>query len=408
MIDENYKIDSKFSKLVNFKKNLDIPFHRWFNIKEGYASDLVKFFIDNQKIKDGYVVDFFSGSGTTALTAKHHNLKYFGCEINPFLYLLSKVKLYDFDSSDIEKLVNLKKQIFNKSSGDNEELKLSISKKVFGNNYQTLLEFRTNILRIKNKKYRNFFIINLCSILEKIGSAKKDGNGLKYPKSKKINDLKESFDFQFQLMISDILSSKHQNILGSQIIKADSRNIPEENLKMIEGKTSLVIFSPPYANCFDYTEVYKLELWVSGLVKEYSNLKEIRNDSLSSHLNKTYVNSKSHELIVNEISQLSEKKLWSNKIIHMLNEYFFDMEKIINNSYRILKNNGCCVIVVGNSAYSGIVIQTDLILTKIAKNIGFKSCEIKIARKLRASSQQSKFLSFNNNNLRESILILKK
>ena len=92
----------------------------------------------------------------------------------------------------------------------------------------------------------------------------------------------------------------------------------------------------------------------------------------------------------------------------MLNEYFFDMEKVINSAYEVLRENGYCVIVVGNSAYSGIVIETDLILLKIAKNIGFKSCEIKVARKLRASSQQSKFLSFNNNNLRESILILKK
>ena len=38
-----------------------------------------------------------------------------------------------------------------------------------------------------------------------------------------------------------------------------------------------IIFSPPYANCFDYTEIYKLELWFGGFVKDYSELKNYAN-----------------------------------------------------------------------------------------------------------------------------------
>ena len=74
------------------------------------------------------------------------------------------------------------------------------------------------------------------------------------------------------------------------------------------------MFSPPYANCFDYTEVYKIELWFGNFIKDYSELKVLRNKSMSSHLNKDFYDVKSVEL-VDYINKLKNKKLWSEKII---------------------------------------------------------------------------------------------
>ena len=42
---------SKYRELVNFKKNLNIPRHSWFEIKEGYSADLVNNLIKDLKIK---------------------------------------------------------------------------------------------------------------------------------------------------------------------------------------------------------------------------------------------------------------------------------------------------------------------------------------------------------------------
>ena len=129
--------------------------------------------------------------------------------------------------------------------------------------------------------------------------------------------------------------------------------------------------------------------------------------SLSSHLNKNLEFYKEHPLIKNDLKILKKKKLWSKKILQMLSGYFYDMEKVLRNSYEILIDGGYCVIIVGNSAYSGHIIKTDLILSKIAKSIGFSEIEINITRKLRASSQQSKFFK-DDNTLRESVIIMKK
>src|SRR5207244_12570066 len=45
-----------------------------------------------------------------------------------------------------------------------------------------------------------------------------------------------------------------------------------------------VLFSPPYANRFDYFESQKVELWFGGFVDRYDELTALRKRSLRSHL----------------------------------------------------------------------------------------------------------------------------
>ena len=101
------------------------------------------------------------------------------------------------------------------------------------------------------------------------------------------------------------------------------------------------------------------------------------------------------------------KDLWSRKIPYMIEGYFEDMRKTLKGLYELTKPDGYCIIVVGNSAYGNIAIPTDLILGNIGLNIGFKICNIEIARHLGTSSQQYKKIN-NRNMLRESLVILKK
>jgi SAM-dependent methyltransferase len=403
------KKNEKYSELVNFKKNKIEKIHRWFNIKEGYSKDLVNTLIDDLKITDGYIVDFFNGSGTTTLVAKERGYKYFGFEISPFLYMLSKVKLDDYSEGDVSRIIKEKNKIFDtyQDISNVDNIKLTILQNVFRGNIEDILKIRKLIFNIKDEKTKNFFIISMISILEIVGYAKKDGNGLKYPKNKKINKFVDVFFEKVDSMLLDLNDYKYKNNKESNLILCDSRNISKDNLNYIKNKTSLIVFSPPYANCFDYSEVYKLELWLGGFVKEYKDLIKIRDMSLSSHLNKNLDLYKEYPIIKKDLEILKKKKLWSKKIPQMLSGYFYDMEKILINSFDILKKGGYCVIIVGNSAYSGHIIETDVVLSKIAQKIGFSSIEINVTRKLRASSQQAKLFK-NDNSLRESVIIIKK
>jgi hypothetical protein len=48
------------------------------------------------------------------------------------------------------------------------------------------------------------------------------------------------------------------------------------------------VFSPPYANRFDYFESLKVELWFGGFVRNYEELRVLRKRSMRSHLEADY------------------------------------------------------------------------------------------------------------------------
>ena len=87
-----------------------------------------------------------------------------------------------------------------------------------------------------------------------MNSAIKDGNGLKFKKNyKAVPDLVRLYLDKASEMLSDIRMSNEDKenkiILGSMITE-------EAFNKVKDMPIGLCVFSPPYANCFDYCEVY--------------------------------------------------------------------------------------------------------------------------------------------------------
>ena len=96
--------------------------------------------------------------------------------------------------------------------------------------------------------------------------------------------------------------------------------------------------------------------------------------------------------MLNHTLETLKNKGIESSTLTMLNNYFFDMQKVLKNCFEVLKDNGFCFIVVGNSCYKGVPIQTDEILAQEAQKLGFECKEIIIARKLKTSSQQMKVI----------------
>ncbi len=210
-------------------------------------------------------------------------------------------------------------------------------------------------------------------------------------------------DLDYAIDISEKAEKEPKIILGSSL-----------KMKDIEDKTIKgVIFSPPYANCFDYTEIYKIELWFGDFVKKYEDLKKLRGVAVRSHLNgyKAYEGvdvQRTLPYLENILTELSQQKLWDSRIPEMIRAYFQDMFGSLEEIFRVLKKNGFCSIIVSSSAYAGIVIPSDLLLAEYARKIGFKVREIDVARFIIPSSQQYNKTKDHKNFLRESIIYLEK
>lgn len=119
------------------------------------------------------------------------------------------------------------------------------------------------------------------------------------------------------------------------------------------------------------------------------------------------VESKS-ETLSNLLVELQKKELWDKKIPKMLQLYYDDMFKVLDESYKAIEDKGFCCIVVGNSAYGGIVFPADLILAEYAEKIGFKVDKIEVDRYIITSSQQYEITKETGKYLRESVVCLVK
>jgi DNA modification methylase len=410
-LDEQFNVhkDLSYEYLVNFSKIKNEPIHRWFYYQEGYSPRLVEKIFEHLNItsKSNFIFDPFAGSGTTLLTSKHLGKKSLGFEINPFSAFMINVKTQNYSKSELEEVRKFRIPNHNTVKNVFDKYDLQIIDKLYSKEKLEKIELlKKKIGQVASSKLQNLLFAALLCILESVSNYRKGGNGLKIKRVNK--DLDPSVEFKNKLtqIIDDL--SKEQKGPKPKVINDSCLNMDKYNIEGID----LSLFSPPYANCFDPFEVYKIELWLGEFVTSYADLRAKRRSALTSNLNadiKKEINGNHRsELLSDIIDYLSKKDLWDKRIPKMLDTYFFDMFCLLSSIYRATKPGGFCVIVVGNSSYGNLAIPTDLLLAQTGEKAGFKVKEIIEARKNETSSQQHAKLGELVEYVRESLVVLRK
>lgn len=398
------------SNLVNYSQNDNIPVHNWFKYKEAFSAELVKKLLQEFDVKENdRVLDPFSGSGTTLLVARKMGCSALGYDVNPVSVYIARTKNLKFVTSDLVSAERLLAEAnYDSIAVENTDApKLDIINKIFNKEQLSkVLKIRKYIDQIPESNAKEILRLAFISIIEPASNMKKDGNGIKYRKNYVPDDALKLFEDKVRQMIEDIREAGIIDIDKDCRVYEHSFIQGEEQ----EEKVKAIIFSPPYANCFDYCAVYKMELWVGGFIADYSDFKKLRKQAIRSNVNSSVSSTVEYEYdLINWIAEKLENiKLWDNKIPKMLKGYFDDMSKAIRKCYLMLKNGGKCAIVVANSCYKGFVVPTDLLLAECARAEGFRVDEIRVSRYLRTSSQQMIMDDELKKYLRESIIILSK
>ena len=420
---------NSFSNQVHFQYAHQIPVQRWFPYREGYSIKLVNAFIAELKIT-GNIFDPFAGSGTTLLSSRTNDLSSVGIDVNPISVLVSSVENEQYNKKEwkiFEEEINNIKNIG--KSSEEHQTPFNLADKVFNREIlQSLLQFKHHIKKIDNEKVRDLCFVAWLSIIENVSNIKKEGNGIKYKNRKRtpkgyINIDKEAwekqnfpidrFSFvkkgilkQLEVILTDLKSNygkceKKPKVFRGSCLEFD---------KFFTDEIELTFFSPPYCNCFDYFEIHKVDLWLGDFVADKKEFRKLRNTGFRSNTNS--LNHKpvfyKNKFLEGLISLFEPAKLWSNRIPNVVRGYFDDMHTLLNKLYKQTAKKGFVGIVVGNSAYSSVIIPTDVLIAEIAKEIGFSVKSIFVTRHLTTSSQQKRELEYLKNYLRESIVLLEK
>lgn len=419
-----------YENLVNYSGSKSEPVHRWFKYREGYSLQLIRNLLSNSS-KGAVVADPFCGSGSTLVAAQELGLESYGFDINPLSVLIARVKTASYTKAQVNLIRAYKDKIARLCSDfpSGERPLLKIIGKVFQPEIlDELLRQRALINSVDNLPVRNFLKVAWLAILEEVSNVYKEGNGIKYKNRKRtpagyirlpdevwhrnlFPDDREAFVKQaINKKLDEMLADLERR--GLSVPPAHIFEVTAEQMKdyLPEGTVDHVISSPPYCNCFNYFKIFKIELWMGEFVKSYDELRELNRRAMRSHVETTLKRDgdQNISLVDNFSNQIDPDQVWDKRIPDAVRGYFQDMRKVLKQTNFVLKPGGQAIFVVGNSAYSGVIIPTDALIASMSDDIGFDVPNIAVARHLTTSSQQRELLEDRKSYLRESLVYLTK
>ena len=284
-----------------------------------------------------------------------------------------------------------------------------------------LLIARELLEDLHNDDYYLFFKVALATALRKVSRA---DTGWPYmlPRKKKAKErspmkvLRELFEIQ----LADLAYTQRQCRKGGEakLIQGDARDL----CMLSDESINFAFTSPPYLNNFDYADRTRMEMYFFGESSSWREITEkVRSKLMMSAT--TQVRRSDWDLedifdsripvdlqtsLYSIIKELSKRRLTRGgrkSYDIMVGGYFSDMFQNITEVYRVLKDKGNYILVLGDSAPYGVYVPTEEYLGEIGKAIGFSDYKI---HKLRKRGDKWKSAPKHNVPLRESVLILKK
>ena len=379
----------------------NLPFQRWFRFKEAYAPAFVKEAIAECNYPVHHLLDPFGGSGTTALTARMQGLDSTSIEVNPFLADVIRAKVTPLSATSFEKSCRsiIKRTRVVKADYQTIECAPATLVEPGVNDRYVYARETYGALRALNRGIGQLDVdegrlarVLLGSILVACSNVRVNGKGRRYRQNWRTrrvsrSDVFERFAAAVTRAVEDLTEFNECSGSEHHVYTDDARS----RLKSM-GSADLAIFSPPYPNSFDYTDVYNLELWMLGYFRTGIDNRNHRARTLRSH-----VQTKWPEVSCTEVTPelravkkaLDERRgeLWNRNIPEMVVGYFADLDNVLVSLNGIVREGGLVVIAVGDSQYGGVRIDTAGILAEIGESRGYVVEGASEIRPMRVSPQ---------------------
>ncbi len=336
LIPVEYLLDKvTYASPVNFRESMHTARHRWFPYKEGFSPSFVRAFMKRYAKPNAQTVfDPFGGVGTTLLECCRLHKNSFGFEVSPMSYFIAKTKAETYSSADFKTfdhwLTGFQDAALEPVAAAPANATVV---SYFEPRYlEAILKVKAFYRQIDDQKSKNLFKLAFLSCLERYSTHRKAGNGLKKKSRFTYTDTFEAPIEQVKQSVISELKKYRADLVEEPVINnyflmygscLDAEAYPKD------AQFDAVLTSPPYANCFDYSKIYMVELWLGDFFTDKNSQKDFRRNSLRSHVharwdarNTTF----SIGLISNQIySFLAAQKLWSPQIPNMIRGYFEDM-----------------------------------------------------------------------------------
>ena len=410
-------------KVVSYQGNRGLPGLRWMRYKEGFSHQLVSDLIDQHRPRD--ILDPFAGICTTPLVASGKGVHATGVEIMPVGVLAGTAiataangllpDALDVQGSELLGRIRAR-------SGVREDFSfphVPITEGAFPKSTEKdLARARAFIADVADEDCRALLNFACMSVLEDVSYTRKDGQYLRWDhragralRSKvdkgPIRRFPDALEERLSDIAADIAALKAR--YGGRRPKLITGSCLEILREFPDGAFDMVITSPPYANRYDYTRTYALELaWLNFDRAGFSGLRQrmlsatVENKPKRAWFEGIY--GKNREMLDRAVRMHGEQgalhevlgilrehaaELSNRNVLRLVEHYFLEMATVVAELGRIVRPGGTVIMVNDNVQYHGEELPVDFILSDFAEQSGFSCTDIwQLPRGKGNSSQQ--------------------
>ncbi len=332
-------------------KELSYLTHNFFRYYGKFPPTIPRRLLRDYRPPNGtWVMDNFSGSGTTLVEAKCEGHPSVGVDISPLATLAARAKTFHVDLSRLQKIYeSLIARLDHGPATLDESLLPSDreSDKWFRpDTVDQLSRLKFALLDLPTGPERDFLRIAFFSIIRRVsraydGEVRPHVNITKTPR-----DVFATFKKKYADMVTRMAAFQRESPSNTPALALSGDNRELADLAdWGEYPIGLVISHPPYLNCFDYFPVYKLEyMWARGfddLDVEYAELRK------------------------------RETRCWPATNERIFNDYFHGLEQTYSQVADLVDRGVRCCVVLGDCSIKGKVIPVLDQFSEIMDSAGF-------------------------------------
>ncbi|HEU4647909.1 MAG TPA: hypothetical protein VFS33_02535 [Gemmatimonadales bacterium] len=326
------------------------------------------------------VLDPMAGSGTTIATARLLGHRAIGLDTDPLAVLIARAWSLDVDGNALSMKA---RQVVERARERARQLTIGESYPPFADEetrefvrywfdatarrHLTALSASIRAVRDENLRTLLWCAFSRLIIVKSCGASR--AMDLAHSRPHRVYDrspLKplEAFEQAARLVGLRAPFRPASGLPPATILHADARHAPLEC-----GSVDVIVTSPPYLNAIDYLRGHKFSLiWMGRTI---ADLRGTRAANVGTEIG---LSRQSEELgYVDEVlMNMGDLQRLPPRAVRMLRRYVVDLDGVLAEMSRVLREDGRCVMVVGDSNLHKIFVSNSGAITSLGKHHGLE------------------------------------
>ena len=420
----------------------DCPAHKWYRFVLSFPPHLVRTYLQQFGVRRGQrVLDPFCGTGTTLVECKKLGIGSVGIEANPMAHFSSEVKLDwrpdpdglsehaqsiadkalaelradGLDDEDVPFFANGEKTGEPRRDSMLRRLPSDSQKLLLSDSISPLPLHKTLILldwirKRTDERYHRHELLALAKALVCSISNLHFGPEVGVGPPKLDAPVVFGWLAEIDAIAADLRRLQRLPHVAAIVHHADARRLQEF---LRPASIDAVMTSPPYPNEKDYTRTTRLESVLLGLIRNKSELRELKHRMVRSNTRGVYKGDNDDQWVaghpeIQRIAKAIEKRRielgktsgFERLYPRVTKLYFGGMARHLGELRSVLRRGANLAYVVGDQAsYLRVMIRTGQLLGQIAQSLGYELLGIDLFRTRLATATKEQ--------LREEVVLLR-